>query len=53
MPFLNNRMVLSPTFAIELWGQDVAAFIREVEAEAMKNIGKFSAKIELTRSWDI
>jgi hypothetical protein len=53
MPFLNNRMVLSPAFAIKLRGRDAAAFVREVEAEAVKIIGKYSAKMELTRSWDI
>jgi hypothetical protein len=46
-------MVLSPAFAIEEWGWDAAAFVREVEAEAVKIIGKYSAKTELTRSWDI
>ena len=53
MPFLNNWMVLSPAFAVELWGWDVFAFVREVEAEAVKIIGNYSAKTELTRSWDI
>jgi hypothetical protein len=53
MPFLNNRTVQSPTFAIEPRGQDVAAFVRVVEAEMMKIVGKYSSKAELTRSWDI
>jgi hypothetical protein len=53
MPFLNNQMVLSSAFTIELHGQDAAAFIREVEAEAVKIVGKCLTMIELTRSWDI
>jgi hypothetical protein len=44
-------MVQSPT--IELRGQDAAAFIREVELEAIKIVGKYSPKIELVMSWDI
>jgi hypothetical protein len=51
MPFLGDRMVQSPT--IELRGQDAAAFIREVELEAIKIVGKYSPKIELVMSWDI
>jgi hypothetical protein len=53
MPFLDDRMVQSPTFAIDLRGRDAAAFIREVESEAVKIIGKYVSKIELIRSWDI
>jgi hypothetical protein len=53
MPFLGNQLVQSPTFAIELRGQDVAAFGKEVESEAVKIVGKYSTKIELTKSWDI
>jgi hypothetical protein len=50
---LNNRMVQSPAFSIELRGRDAATFVREVEVEAVKIVGKYSAKMELTRSWDI
>jgi hypothetical protein len=31
----------------------VAAFVREVEAEAVQIVGKYSTKTKLTRSWDI
>ena len=48
MPFLNNQMVLSPAFTIELCWRDAVAFIREVEAEAVK-----TTLTEMTRSWDI
>jgi hypothetical protein len=53
MSFLDNRMVLSLAFAIELRGRNAVAFISEVETEAMRIVGKYSAKTELTRSWDI
>lgn len=44
MLFLKNQMVLSPTFVVELWGQDATTFVREVEAEAVKIVGKYSTK---------
>jgi hypothetical protein len=53
MPCLNNQMVLSPAFAIEPRGRDATTFVLEVEAEAVKIVGKYSSKTELTRSWDI
>ena len=33
------------------WGRDAAAFVKEVEVEAVKIIRKYLAKTELTRSW--
>jgi hypothetical protein len=48
--FKKDVMVVSPTFAIELGGQDGAAFVSEVDGEAIKFIGKYSVKIELTKS---
>ena len=53
MPFLNNQMVQSLAFAMELRGRNAAAFVREVEAEALKIVSKYSVKTELTRSWEI
>jgi hypothetical protein len=50
MPFLNNRMVLSPAFAIELRRRDAASFVREVEAEAVSIVGKYSARTKMMRS---
>jgi hypothetical protein len=50
MPFLNNQMVQSPAFAIELCLLDVVAFVREVEAEAVKIVGKYSTRTKMTRS---
>jgi hypothetical protein len=53
MPFLKNRMVLSPAFAIELRCRDAMAFVREVVAEAVKIVGKYSKKTKMLRIWDI
>lgn len=50
MTFLNNQMVLSPAFAIELRRRDVAAFVREVEVEVVKIVGKYSTRTKMTRS---
>jgi hypothetical protein len=46
-------MVRSLAFAVDLCGRDAAAFVREVEAEAMKIVGKYVPKMEVLRSWDI
>jgi hypothetical protein len=53
MPTLGDQLVRSPVFALDLRGRDVAAFVREVEAEAMKIVGKYVSKMETLRSWDI
>lgn len=37
-------MVVRPGFAVELGGQDRVAFVSEVEVEAIKIVGKYSAK---------
>lgn len=49
MSFLKNQKVLSLAFAVELRGQDAVAFVREVEAEAVKNVGKYSLKTVMPR----
>lgn len=46
-------MMLRPAFVVELQGRDVVAFFREVEAEAVKIVGKYSLKKEMSRSQDI
>jgi hypothetical protein len=46
-------MVRSPAFAIDLQGWDATAFVREVESEAIKNVGKYVPKTDMLRSWDI
>jgi hypothetical protein len=43
-------MVRSLAFAVDLRGQDAAAFVREVEAEAVKIVGKYVPKTEALRS---
>jgi hypothetical protein len=53
MPTLGGQLVQSPTFAVDLRGRDAAAFVREVEAEAIKIVGKYAPKTETLRSWDI
>jgi hypothetical protein len=37
---------------MDLRGQDAVAFVREVEAEAVKNVGKYAPKTETLRSWE-
>jgi hypothetical protein len=53
MPSLGDQMVRSLAFAIDLRGRDVVAFVREVESEAIKIVGKYVPKTEMLRSWDI
>jgi hypothetical protein len=53
IPTLGGQLVRSPTFAVDLRGRDAAAFVREIEAEAIKIVGKYTSKTETLRSWDI
>jgi hypothetical protein len=53
MPTLGGQLLRSPVFAMDLRGRDAAAFVREVEAEAAKIVGKYVPKTETLRSWDI
>jgi hypothetical protein len=53
MPTLGGQMVRSPSFVVDLRGRDAAAFVREVEVEAVKIVGKDVPKAETLRSWDI
>jgi hypothetical protein len=45
--------VRSPAFALDLHGQDPAAFVREVEDGAVRIVGRYVPKTEAQRSWDI
>jgi hypothetical protein len=45
--------VRSPAFVVDLRGRDMDAFVREVEAEAVKIVGKYAPRTETLRSWDI
>jgi hypothetical protein len=38
---------------VDLLGRNAATFVREVEAEAAKIVGKYVPKTETLRSWDI
>jgi hypothetical protein len=53
MPTLGDQLVRSPAFVVDLRGRNAAAFVREVEAEAVKIVGKYVPKTETLRSWDI
>jgi hypothetical protein len=53
MPTLGDKLVRSPAFAVDLFGRDALAFMREVESEAVKIVGKYAAKTEMLKSWDI
>jgi hypothetical protein len=53
MPTLGGQLVRSPAFAVDLRGRDATAFMHEVEAEAIKIVGKYAPKTETLRSWDI
>jgi hypothetical protein len=53
MPTLGDQIVRSPAFTTNLWGRDAAAFVREVEPEAIKIVGKYVLKTEMLRSWNI
>jgi hypothetical protein len=48
-----GQLVRSPVFAVDLRNRDTVAFVHEVEAEAVKIVGKYTPKIETLRSWDI
>jgi hypothetical protein len=50
---LGDRWVRSPAFVVDLRGRNPTAFVREVEAEAAKIVGKYVPKTETLRSWDI
>jgi hypothetical protein len=53
MPTLGGQLVRSPAFVVDLRGRNAAAFVREVEAEAVKIIGKYASRTKTLRSWDI
>jgi hypothetical protein len=50
MSFLGDEMVRSPAFAVDLRGWDAATFVRKVESEAIKIVGKYVSKTEMIRS---
>jgi hypothetical protein len=53
MPSLGDQQVRSPAFALDLRGRDPAAFMRDVEDEAMRIVGRYVPRTEALRSWDI
>jgi hypothetical protein len=53
MPSLGEQQVRSPAFTLDLRGRDPAAFVREVEDEAVRIVGRYVPRTEALRSWDI
>jgi hypothetical protein len=53
MPTLGDQLVQSPAFALDLRGRNPAVFVREVEAEAVRIVGRYVPRTETLRSWDI
>jgi hypothetical protein len=53
MSTLGDQLVRSPAFVVDLRGQNPAAFVREVEAEAAKIVGRYVPRTKTLRSWDI
>jgi hypothetical protein len=53
MPTLGDQLVRSPAFAVDLRGRNPAVFVREVEAEAVRIVGRYVPKTKTLRSWDI
>jgi hypothetical protein len=53
MPTPGDQLVRSPAFVVDLRGRNPAAFVREVETDAAKIVGKYVLKTETLRSWDI
>jgi hypothetical protein len=53
MPTLGDKLVRSPAFDVDLHGRDAVAFVRELESEAVKIVGKYVPKTEMIKSWDI
>jgi hypothetical protein len=46
MPTLGDQLVRSPSFGVDLWGRNPVAFMREVEAEAARIVGRYVPKTE-------
>jgi hypothetical protein len=53
MPSHGGMLVRSPAFALDLHGQDPAAFVREAEDGAARIVGRYVPKTEGLWSWDI
>jgi hypothetical protein len=53
MPSRGGMLVRSPAFALDLHGQDPAAFVREAEDGAARIVGRYVPKTEALQSWDI
>jgi hypothetical protein len=45
--------VQNPALVVDLRGQNLATFVRKVEAEAVKIVGRYVPRMETLRSWYI
>jgi hypothetical protein len=53
MPSLGDQLVRCSAFALDLRGRNSDAFVREVETEASKIVGRYMPRTETLLSWDI
>jgi hypothetical protein len=53
MPSLGEQLVRSPAFALDLRGRDPVAVVREAEDGVVQIVGRYVARTEALRSWDI
>jgi hypothetical protein len=53
MPSLGEQLVRCPAFALDLRGSDATAVVRDAEDGAMRIVGRYVARTEALRSWDI
>jgi hypothetical protein len=53
MSSLGEQQVRSPAFTVDLRGRDPAAFVCEVEDEAVRIVGRYVSRTEALQSWDI
>jgi hypothetical protein len=53
MPSLDEQLVRSLAFSLDLHGRDPAAFVCEVEDGAVRIVGRYVPRTEALRSWDI
>jgi hypothetical protein len=53
MPFHGGRVVRSPAFALNLRNRDPTAFVRDAEDLAVRLVGRYVARTEGQRSFDI
>jgi hypothetical protein len=53
MSSLGDQLLQSLAFALDLRGRNPVTFVREVEAEDARIVGRYVPRTETLRSWDI